>query len=311
MAAPGKDNVCLPRRVNGENAVRFGGDVLASLGTERPHGEARILFRHALNSYFPVLSIDKAWLEVRDHSLSTPIRRRYTTLLRQRLAGRPLSRILAKREFWSLDFRLNSSCLDPRPDSETLVAALLQDPPDEMAKDGLGAQILDLGCGTGCLIASLLNEWPGARGVGVDISRGACAMARHNARQHGLQNRLRVHCADWHKSDKWRFVGPRSFDAIVTNPPYICRDELARLAPSVLHFDPVAALDGGGDGLDAYRLLLPFIAWALRPNGRVALEIHENALHRVVELINRASLRVRQVYRDLAGHNRCILATNQ
>src|SRR5262249_35350772 len=159
-------------------------------------------------------------------------------LVARRANGEPFSRLRGKREFLSLDFALSPETLDPRPDSETLVAAALADIPDRAA----ALRVVDFGTGTGCLVLALLSELPNATGIGVDISPGAVPTARVNAAALGLAGRAEFRIGSWDT----RIDGPA--DVILANPPYIARSEIGRLPPEVLAFDPRAALDGGPEG---------------------------------------------------------------
>ncbi len=181
----------------------------------------------------------------------------------RRLAGEPVSRILGSRAFWGLEFRLSPETLDPRPDTETLVEAALGAVQERDAPLG----ILDLGTGTGCILIALLSELPHAVGVGTDINHAALLTARENARAAGVAERARFVQSDW-----LRGIGG-SFDIVVSNPPYIARRELAGLSREVRAHDPLAALDGGEDGLAAYRAILGDIARVLKPGGIAAFEV--------------------------------------
>ena len=163
--------------------------------------------------------------------------------LARMVRGEPLSRILGWREFWGLDFALSPDTLDPRPESETMVEAVLA----RIGERAAPLTILDLGTGTGCLLLALLSEFPAASGIGIDLSAGAAATARRNAEALGLGHRARFAVGSWGSALSARF------DVIVANPPYIARAALAGLAPEVVRYDPRLALDGGDDGLAAYR----------------------------------------------------------
>lgn len=181
----------------------------------------------------------------------------------RRCAREPMSHILGVREFWSLDFEVSASVLTPRPDSETII---------EAARDCISAperqfRVLDLGTGSGCLLLALLHEFPAASGIGVDISPAAIALARRNADMLGLNARAEFIVGDWTASIAGRF------DVVMSNPPYIPTGDIARLEPEVARYEPRGALDGGQDGLDAYRALLPLTAQVLAPDGVVLFEM--------------------------------------
>jgi release factor glutamine methyltransferase len=220
-------------------------------------------------------------------------------LVVRRAAGEPVSRLRGKREFWSLDFALSSDTLDPRPDSETLIAAALADIADRDAK----LRVVDFGTGTGCLLLALLSELPQAAGIGIDIAPGAVTMARRNAASLGLAQRADFRVGSWDTE-----IG-ESADVILSNPPYIPSSEIGRLPPEVRAFDPRAALDGGSDGLSAYRALGAAIRGLLAPAGRAYIEIGAGQGLQVARILCESGLRVAAVSRDLAGIERCVIAT--
>jgi len=222
----------------------------------------------------------------------------FAALLRRRLAGEPVSRIAGRREFWSLSFRLGSDTLDPRPDSETVAEAALAVLPER----GAPWRLLDLGTGTGCLLLALLSERPAAFGIGLDRSPGAAATARDNARALGLAGRSAFVVGDWTAA----IAG--AFDLIVSNPPYIESGAIAGLEPGVREHDPRAALDGGRDGLDAYRAIVRDAPRLLRPGGALALEIGEGQGPAISQLLDAAGLVIVLRRHDLSGIERCLVA---
>ena len=222
---------------------------------------------------------------------------RFEALLARRLDREPVSRILGRREFWSLEFALTPDTLDPRPDSETLVEAVL-----ELAPRHRPLALLDLGTGSGCLLLALLSELPLALGVGIDRSAGAVAAASANAERLGLTGRARFQRADWRDGVSGRY------DIILSNPPYIPDGDIPGLEPEVARFDPLAALAGGTDGLDAYRLLAPMLPDLLTEPGTVAFEVGAGQAAAVAALLEAAGLLPAGSRRDLAGIERCVVA---
>ena len=193
--------------------------------------------------------------------LSPEITARINEAAARRLAGEPVSRIIGHREFWGLPFSLSPHTLDPRPETELLVEAVL----DYVRAEGLvnsRLRVLDLGTGSGCLLGALLSELPLSTGVGVDRSEEALCIARENLRRLGLLNRASFLCGDWAGT-----LSDASFDVIVCNPPYICSSEIAGLEAEVKAFDPRLALDGGEDGLEAFRAILAQALRVLRDKG--------------------------------------------
>jgi release factor glutamine methyltransferase len=215
----------------------------------------------------------------------------------RRAAGEPLSRIVGEREFWGLTFALAPEALDPRPETETIVEAALA---AFASRRGEALRIVDFGVGSGALLAALLSEFPAARGVGVDLSAGAAAQARANLESLGLGARAQIRIGDWAEGIEG------AFDLIVANPPYIPSGDIAGLAREVREHDPRLALDGGADGLDAYRALAPEIARLLAPAGRFYLEVGAGQADAVKTLATAAGLVDLATHRDLAGIERVV-----
>lgn len=209
-----------------------------------------------------------------------------------------MARILGAWEFWGLPIRLAPETLVPRPDTEILVEAALATLSDRSAP----LRCLDLGTGSGCILAALLSELPRAFGIGLDRSSAALTMARHNLVANGLSGRAALAAADW--CDPIR----GTFDLVVSNPPYIARNIIPTLQQEVRTHDPLAALDGGIDGLDAYRRILTGVRTVnvLAPAGTLALEIGYDQAAAVRGLAFAAGFTDRGLTRDLAGHDRVL-----
>lgn len=216
----------------------------------------------------------------------------------RRLAGEPVSRILGRREFWGLDFVVTPDVLDPRPDTETIVETAL----DELGgRRGDALRILDLGTGTGAILAALLAECPRAFGVAVDRSEAAALVAKANLERLGLGGRSAVLVGDW--------AGALSgaFDLVVSNPPYIPEAEIARLDREVRLHDPHAALSGGGDGFDAYRLVARDAARLLASGGSAVIEAGQGQAQGIADLLEAAGLAPQPCRADLAGIPRAVI----
>jgi len=217
----------------------------------------------------------------------------------RRLKGEPVARILGSREFWGLPLQLSAATLVPRPDTETVVALALQ-----MLRAGPDAdrpRIADIGTGSGAILLALLSELPDAMGVGTDISAAALRTASANARNLGLSRRAAFVACDYVSA----LSGP--FDLIVSNPPYIRSAEIKDLASEVRDYDPLGALDGGSDGLNAYRALIPQAVGLLAPGGTLALEVGHDQGADVEQLMAAAGLTLRGPPRtDLAGIPRAV-----
>ncbi len=218
---------------------------------------------------------------------------RYEAMLAERLAGRPVSRILGRRLFWGREFEITDDVLDPRPETETLIAAALERPaPDRLA---------DLGTGSGVLAVTLLAQWPAARALATDISPAALDVARRNAARHGVAGRLETQQADWLDGVD------ETFPLIVANPPYVSAREMHALAPDVRDHDPHLALTPGGDGLDAHRAIAAAAPDRLAPGGALMLEIGPRQGRAVAAMLRRAGLGRIRVLPDLDGRDRVVI----
>jgi len=217
----------------------------------------------------------------------------------------PVAYILGEREFWGLPFKVSPAVLVPRPDSETLIEAALALLPDRAA----ALRIVDLGIGSGCLLLTLLREFPNARGVGLDASAEALAVAAANAEALGVEARLRLVGGDW-RQPGWveRLAGP--FDLLVSNPPYIETAAIDGLMPDVARFEPRLALDGGRDGLDAYRILAGAAAGLVATGGRVLIEAGAGQAFEISAFLAKAGFAVETPWKDLGGVERIVSATH-
>ncbi|MCI0598984.1 MAG: peptide chain release factor N(5)-glutamine methyltransferase [Beijerinckiaceae bacterium] len=264
---------------------------LAEAGIESPHADARLLLCSALG-------IDHADF-LRDPA--GPIGGCAATLesfVARRLRGEPVSRIIGERDFWQSRFKISPAVLDPRPSTEALIVAVV----DHAARcPRENWRILDLGTGSGAILCSLLQSLPGSDGIGVDISLEACLVARENLARLGLARLGLVVCGDWMRGLR----GP--FDVIVSNPPYVARGEFASLPPEVRDHDPSLALDGGEDGLAAYREIIPASLDLLAPGGVIALEVAAGQRFAVEWLLRNAFGTPVEARLDLGGHWRVVM----
>jgi release factor glutamine methyltransferase len=268
-----------------------GSSILRAAGIDNPRREARLLLAHALEISMPDL--------VRD-----PDRRAdpttYETVLARRAAHEPLAYILGVREFWSLNFAVSPATLIPRPESETLIEAALA----LFADRAPPRRILDLGTGSGCLLLTALHEFPQAFGIGADRSFPAARLAATNAALLGLADRAAFLCADWSTPLRDRF------DLILCNPPYIPTSRLGGLMPEVARYEPVTALDGGPDGLVAYRQIIVTLCCLLRRGGVAILELGAGQDAGVARLAADCGL-VATTRPDLAGIPRAMVLTRK
>jgi release factor glutamine methyltransferase len=266
----------------------------AEAGIDAPELDARLLVGHALG-------LDHAGLvTAADRSLSEDEINLVADGTARRLAGEPVARILGVKEFWGLPIRLNASVLVPRPDTETVVEAAL----DALDREGLrtrALRIADLGTGSGALLLALLTELPHAFGVGTDISGGAIAAARINADALGLGDRAAFVVCDFGAA----LAG--GFDLVVSNPPYVRSADIAMLKPDVRDHDPRLALDGGVDGLAAYRAIAADARPLLAPHGHLVVELGAGAATAVAQAFAAAGLAAAGAPRcDLAGIARAL-----
>lgn len=281
-----------------EQAVAEATRRLAGAGIEAPRRDARLLVCSLLGGG-PELLLARPERRLSDSEAAT-----VEAAVARRLRREPISRILGRREFWSLEFLLDAETLDPRPDSETLVEAVLQ----WAAQDDKALRLLDLGSGSGCLLLALISELPRASGLGIDIAAGAVAVATENARRLGLSGRAAFIPGSWQDALP-RPEGGEPWDIVISNPPYVPTGDIETLEAEVSAYDPVRALDGGADGLDAYRALIPKAAAVLRATGLLALEVGEGQAGAVKGLLQKAGFSTVWTARDLSGIERCVLAT--
>jgi release factor glutamine methyltransferase len=281
------------RRKLAANAVRRQmAKQLRAAGIENAELDARVLIAH-------VLGIESAALLVApDRPVDARAQAWLGEATQRRLAGEPVARIVGFKEFWSRRFALGPETLVPRPETETVVEAALAAFPDRDA----AFRVLDLGIGTGALLAAILCERPRSFGVGVDRSGKALVVARKNLEALGLGSRALLVCGDWGAS-----VG-RPFALVVANPPYVVSQDIAILPPEVRDYDPLAALDGGADGLDAYRAIFSDLPRLLATEGIAVFELGDGQEESVAALAREAQLSVNgTARRDLSGRPRALV----
>ena len=260
---------------------------LRAAGVEDAPRDARLLMAHALG-----VVPDRLTLHIGDE-MTAPQARVFEEAVAARVARRPVSQITGRRLFWGRGFRVTADTLDPRPETETLVAEALA---------GSFSTILDIGTGTGCILLTLLAERPGATGLGTDISAAALAVARENAAALDLAARAGFRQTSWLDGIEARF------DLITSNPPYIAAAEMPALAPEVRDHEPLAALTDGADGLTAYRALAAQAPAALVPGGRLLVEIGPAQGRAVAALFAAAGLVDIRILPDLDGRDRVVAA---
>jgi len=257
-------------------------------GIEDADVDARLLVGHALH-------LDRARLIAQsDRILEAREINVINALAARRLKREPVSRILGQKEFWSIALAITPDVLVPRPETETVVEGAL----DFVVRGGLRMEklrILDIGTGSGALLLALLRELPNATGIGTDISTGALKVARENAARCGLEGRCTFLVCDIASVVE----GP--FDLLVSNPPYIAHNEITSLAPEVKNYDPTVALDGGDDGLAAYRAIAADAKRLLAPGARMFVELGAGQEAAVRDLFTNVGLTAGTARTDLAG----------
>ncbi len=247
--------------------------------------DARLLLQH-------VLGITHEQLLLKKQSVMPPEAcSEYHALIERRYSGEPIAKIIGKKAFWKSDFITNAHTLDPRPDSETLIELVLE----TLSPNKAPSNILDFGTGTGCLLLSLLGEYKKANGLGVDISPQALEVAERNARDLMLHDRAQFIQSEWGEQISGEF------DVIISNPPYIEREAIQKLARDVREFDPMSALDGGEDGYDDYRKLAPYCAQLLTAKGVVFFEIGQGQEQKVESIMAQHGFYLVASKKDIAG----------
>jgi release factor glutamine methyltransferase len=274
-------------------ALQLIAQTFRAAGIDDADVDARVLAGHALH-------LDRARLVSQsDRVLEAREVNAISGLAARRLKREPVSRILGRKEFWSLALAITSDVLVPRPETETVVEGAL----DFVVRNGLRMEklrILDIGTGSAALLVALLNELPNATGIGTDISRAALEAAQINVAQFGFESRSSLIACDMAAGVQGQF------DLVVSNPPYIARGEIASLAPEVRDYDPMMALDGGDDGLTAYRSISADAKRILAQGGRLFVEMGAGQEPAVRELFTNAGLVVGIARNDLAGTPRVL-----
>ena len=270
--------------------LKQAGGRLAAGGIETAVLDARLLLQAASGLRHEDIVADPDLIVLPD------VVARFSLLIERRCRFEPVSRILETREFYGRSFRVTPDVLDPRAETETLIGVALG-----LVKGKGPLRILDLGTGSGAIAVTLLAELPGATAVASDLSAAALAVAKGNAETLGVAGRASFVRANWFEGIDGKF------DLIVSNPPYIPLGDIARLAPDVREFDPSRALDGGPDGLEAYRRIAGGAGSHLVLQGHIALEIGAGQENAVNELFTGQDFARKSRHFDLAGHVRCLV----
>jgi len=273
-------------------------DFLRDKGADSPRLDAEVLLAHARGCQR--IELYTAFEEV----AAEPLREAFRELVRRRAAGTPVAYLVGHREFFSLSFQVTPEVLIPRPETELLVVRLLDIAKQQPAGQG-GLRIADVGTGSGILAVCCAKHLTDASITAIDISPGALAVAKTNAEEHGVPERI-----EFIESDLFAAVGDsEAFDVIVSNPPYVASAEMAELDPGVLEYEPHLALDGGEQGTEIIARLIPQAAQRLRPGGWLLMEVGPYNAQKVEQLVAKeAGLSLEVTIPDLAGHPRVVQA---
>lgn len=287
----------MPDTVTLHEAFAGAAGMLRRAGIETPELDARLLLCHA------AALTQEAYVARGRETLCPEAAALLDQALARRIAREPVSRIIGTREFYGREFLVGAETLDPRPDTETLIETALAFAGARGRRDR-PLSLLDLGTGSGCILLTLLAELPEARGLGTDLSQAALALAAENAARLGVGNRASFLAADW--------LGAidRRFDLVLSNPPYLATAEIDILADEVRLYDPRLALDGGADGLDAYRRIAADAPSVMADQARLLFEIGPHQAEAVAEILELAGLTVEATEYDLAGRPRLVVARN-
>jgi len=267
---------------------------LADAGVPTPDFDARLLIEWAGG----LSQLDL--IRYPETAMSKEASARIHSAIRRRAGGEPVHRIIGQREFYGIGLELTPETLEPRPDTETLVDLALPFLRERIAEHGT-ANLLDLGTGSGAIAIALLAQLRELTAVGADIAPGALDAARRNSARTGVTRRFAALESDWFSAVAGRY------DLVISNPPYISSREIASLPAEVRCYDPIEALDGGADGLDAYRVIAGRVAGYLAPDGAVMVEIGHQQKNEVAGLFQGAGFRLDRVARDLAGTERALV----
>ena len=252
--------------------------------------DARILLSNVLN-------LENNYL-FSDINVSEPDKETYLNMIKDRVYGKPVSKIISKRSFWNYEFYINSLTLDPRPDSEVLVETALE-ACELLNKNDV--KILELGVGSGCILLSIIEEVSGAEGWGIDIDYEAVKVAKINSINMEISEKVNFLVSDWTKSIQGKF------DIIISNPPYIKSKQIESLQKEVKCYDPTIALDGGEDGLDCYKLIIENITKLMNKNTFLIFEIDFWQGDKIITLSQENNLKFVSMKKDLSGKDRCLI----
>ena len=276
--------------IRGEKLLKLGQSILKKNNVPNYNLDARILLAN-------ILSLENKYF-MSDIKVTNKDKENFFSMIEDRINGKPVSKIISRRDFWDTEFYINSSTLDPRPDSEILVKSALE-VNKFINKEKIN--ILELGVGSGCILLSLLNEINGSIGIGIDIDIEALKVAQLNALNMKISEKVSFIASNWTKSIKGKF------DIIISNPPYIKSSNIINLQKEVKNHDPLIALDGGEDGLICYKEIMKNIKGLMKKNAFLLLEIDSWQGNIIIELSKKNHLKFFSIKKDLSGKERCII----
>ncbi len=273
---------------------------LRNIGIETANLDCRLLLSKCLDRYETIYNHQNIYISENEI-------KKFKNLIKQRLTGKPVSRIINKRSFWKKEFQLNDATLDPRSDSETLIESIIEYYPEKLRF----LKIIDLGSGTGCLGLSLLEEYSYSEVSFFDKSKKSLEMVKTNAQNFDLLERSKYINLDWDARD-WdkklmKIENNMKYDIVISNPPYIPTNEINTLRKEVNKYDPFIALNGGKDGLDSYRSILSNLSNIIKSNGKIFLEIGKGQENHVTKIAINHGLFPKEYKKDLSGVTRAII----
>jgi len=278
--------------MNIQNAIRKGKIILSEKKIKTAELDSEILMSKAINKEkkFLILNFNN---EIPKENLDI-----FNDLVNQRSKGKPIAYLLKKKEFWKNEFVVNRNVLIPRPDTEILVEQAL-----ELTKNKNKLNLLDVGVGSGCILLSILNEKKNFYGSGIDICGKSLSICRVNSHKLGLKKRVKLFKSN---IDNFQYG---KYDLIISNPPYIKKNDLKCLEKDVIDFEPKQALDGGVEGLSEIRKVISKSSELIKKNGFLILEIGFDQKNRVKQILQNKGFYIKKIVKDLSGHDRCIVST--
>ena len=265
---------------------------LSSSSSKSPKLDSEILLSEAINKNRQYLILNSNEELIKENIKS------FENLLKRRKRGEPIAYLVKKKEFWKQNFYINKNVLIPRPDTELLVEETLK-----LFNVNSKLNILDIGTGSGCILLSILKERRNFFGTGIDISKKAINVARFNAKMHQLSNRVKFYNSD---VDKF-LIG--KYDLIISNPPYIKKEDLECLEVDVRKFEPKIALDGGRDGFSEITKVISKTSKLLKKNGRFILEMGFGQKNRILNILKKNNFFINKVLKDYGKNDRCVIST--